>query len=216
MVTHTIHFLSLLTFYLGIKLPFEITWTGKKLGVGQPWIGAIKGGESGSWAKWSTKQPLHWSSVGPSGSQLGEVPERSPSLMSDSYIEPDPQPQSSFSTALAMLLYNVSYLAYTQGVDVPLNQAGDVLSNLWSVCCSSELGKRSHQSHPLLPPPTPASFKLDFAQLLQANTMNLASRARISRSKRHSSHTVVKPNPQPIPEVDEDGWDLVEDANFGT
>lgn len=40
-----------------------------------------------------------------------------------------------------MLLYNVSYLAYTQTVDVPLNQAGDVLSNLWSVCCSSELGK---------------------------------------------------------------------------
>lgn len=51
-ITHTVHFLSLLTFYLGIKLPFEISWSGKKLGVGQPFIGAIKGGESGGWAKY--------------------------------------------------------------------------------------------------------------------------------------------------------------------
>ena len=50
-ITHTIHFLGLLTFYLGIKLPFEITWTGGKLGVGQPFIRSIKGTESGSWAK---------------------------------------------------------------------------------------------------------------------------------------------------------------------
>jgi len=50
-ITHTIHFLSLLTFYLGIKLPFEVTWGGKKLGVGQPFISAIKGTENGGWAK---------------------------------------------------------------------------------------------------------------------------------------------------------------------
>jgi hypothetical protein len=50
-ITHTIHFLGLLTFYLGIKLPFEISWTGDKLGVGQPMITASKGGESGGWAK---------------------------------------------------------------------------------------------------------------------------------------------------------------------
>ena len=40
-----------------------------------------------------------------------------------------------------MLLYNVSYLSYTQNVEVPLSQAGDVLSNLWMVCCSSDLGR---------------------------------------------------------------------------
>lgn len=40
-----------------------------------------------------------------------------------------------------MLLYDVSYLAYTQTVDVPLSQAGDILSNLWMVCCSTELGR---------------------------------------------------------------------------
>ena len=50
-LTHTIHFLSLLTFYLGIKLPFEIIWSGGRLGVGQPWIGATKGAESGGWAR---------------------------------------------------------------------------------------------------------------------------------------------------------------------
>lgn len=43
-----------------------------------------------------------------------------------------------------MLLYNVCYLAYTQAVEIPLSQAGDVLSNLWSVCCSTELGRSVH------------------------------------------------------------------------
>jgi hypothetical protein len=43
-----------------------------------------------------------------------------------------------------MLLYNVCYLTHTQGVEVPLSQAGDVLSNLWSVCCSAELGRSAH------------------------------------------------------------------------
>jgi hypothetical protein len=40
-----------------------------------------------------------------------------------------------------MLLYNVCYLAYTQAIEIPLSQAGDVLSNLWSVCCSAEFGR---------------------------------------------------------------------------
>ena len=40
-----------------------------------------------------------------------------------------------------MLLYNVCYLASTQAVEIPLSQAGDVLSNLWAVCCSGELGR---------------------------------------------------------------------------
>ena len=48
---------------------------------------------------------------------------------------------ASFTTGLAMLLYNVSYLAYTQGVDIPLAQAGEVLRNLWAICCSPELGR---------------------------------------------------------------------------
>jgi hypothetical protein len=62
--------------------------------------------------------------------------------MSESYILPSEAAQSSsFTTAFAMLLYNVTYLAHTQSVEVPLSQAGEVLSNLWAVCCSPDLGR---------------------------------------------------------------------------
>ncbi|KAK0227430.1 UV radiation resistance protein/autophagy-related protein 14 [Armillaria nabsnona] len=200
-ITHTIHFVSLLTLYLGVKLPFEIHWTGKKLGVGQPWIGAGRGSEQGGWAKWHTKHPLHLSSA--TLSTTTPTSTKNMPITSESYLEPDPEPQASFTTALAMLLYNVSYLAYTQNVDVPLNQAGDVLSNLWSVCCSSDLGKRSHETNPFLPPPTPAGFGLDFMQLLQATTSNPASRVRAHKARKRV---------EKLPEVDEDGWDIVEDT----
>ncbi|PBK88344.1 hypothetical protein ARMGADRAFT_937461 [Armillaria gallica] len=200
-ITHTIHFVSLLTLYLGVKLPFEIHWTGKKLGVGQPWIGAGRGSEHGGWAKWHTIHPLHLSSATLSATTPTST--KNIPITSESYLEPDPEPQASFTTALAMLLYNVSYLAYTQNVDVPLNQAGDVLSNLWSVCCSSDLGKRSHETNPFLPPPTPAGFGLDFMQLLQATTANPASRVRAHKARKRV---------EKLPEVDEDGWDIIEDT----
>lgn len=69
--------------------------------------------------------------------------------MSDSQLDqPEPLPGmsvnasgTSFTTALAMLLYDVCYLAHTQSVEVPLAQAGEVLGNLWAVCCSPELGR---------------------------------------------------------------------------
>ena len=68
-VTNTLHFLSLLAFYLGIKLPFEVVWSRSStppsstvyaldkrpeglLGVGTPWIGATRGGEHGGWARY--------------------------------------------------------------------------------------------------------------------------------------------------------------------
>ena len=47
---------------------------------------------------------------------------------------------SSFTVGLAMLLYNVAYLAHTQGITVPLSSAGDTLRNLWAICSSAELG----------------------------------------------------------------------------
>ncbi|KAF7784897.1 hypothetical protein Agabi119p4_1062 [Agaricus bisporus var. burnettii] len=250
-ITHTVHFLSLLTFYLGIKLPFEISWSGKKLGVGQPFIGAIKGGESGGWAKWYKKHLLHLSSVpvvsthnslspssnsrsprSSSGTQRTATGLPKDTSITESYIEslPPEQPESSFTTALAMLLYDVSYLAWTQNVEVPLSQVGDVLSNLWSVCCSSDLGRKSHEATPLLPAPTPVLFPLDFAQLLQATSVNPASRARLSRvaapsparsgrayagtsrGQTVSGHgTLVS---EKIDEEAEDDWDLV-DEDFG-
>ncbi|KAF8878784.1 UV radiation resistance protein and autophagy-related subunit 14-domain-containing protein [Infundibulicybe gibba] len=216
-ITHTIHFLSLLTFYLGIKLPFEITWSGKKLGVGQPWIGAGRGSETGSWARWHTKHPLHLSStpvVSPSPGESDNKRLPVSTTMTESFVEADPSPQMSFTTALAMLLYNVSYLAFTQNVDVPLNQAGDVLSNLWSVCCSSELGRKSHETTPLLPPPTPPGFPLDFAQLLQATTANPASRARPSRSSKSRRVAPIAKRKQEQIVEEEDGWDLIDDDSL--
>lgn len=50
-LTFTIHFLGLLTFYLGIRLPFQVTWSGGKLGIGIPEICAGKGTDSGGWAR---------------------------------------------------------------------------------------------------------------------------------------------------------------------
>lgn len=88
-----------------------------------------------------------------------------------------PVASSSFTTALTMLLYDVVYLAHTQNVAVPLNQAGDMLSNLWSICCSGELGRASHAATPRLPPPTPSSFPVDFAKLLQVTSVSPRARA---------------------------------------
>ena len=50
-VTHTIQFISLLSFYLGVKLPFEIQWLGNGLGVGTPMIGAGSGTDAGGWSR---------------------------------------------------------------------------------------------------------------------------------------------------------------------
>ena len=50
-VTHTIHFINLLSFYLGVKLPFEIQWSGNGLGVGTPMIGAGPGADTGGWSR---------------------------------------------------------------------------------------------------------------------------------------------------------------------
>ncbi|KAE9399840.1 hypothetical protein BT96DRAFT_1019298 [Gymnopus androsaceus JB14] len=99
------------------------------------------------------------------------------------------QSTPSFATGIAMLLYNVAYLAYTQHVNIPLHQvaAGDVLGNLWTTFTRNHLIPHS-SSFPLahLPPPTPHGFRLEFGQLLQA-----ASRPRDTASSqdRSSSHT---------------------------
>ncbi len=108
-----------------------------------------------------------------------------------------------------MLLYNVCYLAHTQAVDVPLAHAGDVLGNLWAVCCSHELGRRAHATRPLLPPPTPASFPLDFSQLLQATAATptrVRARGTSGRTKEVKTERIVE---------EDEGWDLLDaDADF--
>ncbi|KAI0349947.1 hypothetical protein OH77DRAFT_1414011, partial [Trametes cingulata] len=176
-LTHTIHFVTL-AFYLSIKLSFEIVWSRSTtpptspakgsglLGVGIPWIGAIQGGESGGWARYDSLRVS--SSDFLLTSSPGNGPSQRPAPAVHLHLEHAPSPGSAFTTTLAMLIYDVCYLAHTQAVDVPVAHAGDVLGNLWAVCCLPELGCRSHATRPLLPPPIPPTFPLDFSQLLQA------------------------------------------------
>ncbi|KAI0327626.1 hypothetical protein GY45DRAFT_1233323, partial [Cubamyces sp. BRFM 1775] len=144
-LTHTIHFVTLLAFYLGIKLPFEIVWSRSSsppsgltkgsglLGVGTPWIGAIRGGESGGWARGQCQYRRASTASPSSPTSPTSTHARSPSLgltsstLADSQLTHTPAPSpssasspgSAFTTALAMLLYDVCYLAHTQAVDVP-------------------------------------------------------------------------------------------------
>ncbi|KAH8110290.1 UV radiation resistance protein and autophagy-related subunit 14-domain-containing protein, partial [Phellopilus nigrolimitatus] len=236
-LTFTIHFLGLLTFYLGIRLPFQITWSGGKIGVGIPEICAGKGSESGGWARWTVRNPLHLPLSSSSTSPAPFVPSSPPSSprattapyppyppapalsasmrrdsLSSSTTSGSPVVQTSttpasFPTALAMLLYSVAYLAHTQGADVPLAgaAAGEVLRNLWGVCCSAELGRRSHATHPALPPPTPPSFTLDFRQLLQATAAGPAGPTPRTRQRK----TEGARRDYVIAE-EEDGWEVVD------
>ncbi|KAJ6540549.1 UV radiation resistance protein and autophagy-related subunit 14-domain-containing protein [Mycena capillaripes] len=228
---HAVHFLGLLAWYLGVKLPFAVRWAGGKLGVGVPWIGPQKGG----WGRWTASHPLHLSlSSSPAPASPILPAEDSPPSLSDSqYLSnsvsqllgdstttlkmrssdpptPTAPETPQFTTALAMLLYDVLYLAHTQGLAIPLAQAGDVLGNLWAVCCSPELGRRSHASaavahsaigvqrdadphvHVLvnarLAPPTASTFPVDFGQVLQAVASGGGRRAALTRNV--SAHVV--------------------------
>ena len=105
-----------------------------------------------------------------------------------------------------MLLYDVCFLAHTQGADVPLAHAGDALGNLWAACCSPELGRRAHATRPLLPPPTGLGFALDFAQLLQATAATPARAKARGTSGRVGGREV---RTERIVEEDE-GWDLLD------
>lgn len=236
-LTFTVHFFGLLSFYLGVKLPFEISWSGGKLGVGAPEICAGRGGESGAWARWTARCPLHLplhanavnngspprspsgsprpSSLPSPGSPSLSSSARRDSLSSSTISASLAQSSASFPTALAMLSYNIAYLAFTQNVDVPLSLAasGTILPTLWGVCCSAELGRRSHATGfavdgngrlGSLPAPT-HGFALDFRQLLQAQAtaadQNLTpARMRMPRGR------------EELTIEEEEGWEVVEDA----
>ena len=108
-----------------------------------------------------------------------------PVIINHPTSHPDPNYYSdssneSFTTAFAMLLYNVCYLAYTQSVDIPLSEAGDVLSNLWAVCCSSDLGRWVYIVHSFVGPihgftSLPQTFACNDANSPPTNPTHLSS-----------------------------------------
>ncbi|KAH7097025.1 UV radiation resistance protein/autophagy-related protein 14 [Auriculariales sp. MPI-PUGE-AT-0066] len=220
---HTLHLLRVLTFYLGVKLPFEVTY-----GRGQPtdaaappsrdpaapmrpWIRAGSGGESGSWAKWIHSQPLFVLGDKTKGSSItpGATSSSSSSagdwtgVTAEATKDRSRTAPESFTTALTMLMYNVAYVAHTQGLEIGLAQAQEVLRNIWAVCCAPGVGRMSHETgRPSLPPPTPAGFVLDFQQLLQVTSAAPTVRRtrEKDRERRRSGRRVD----------DDDEWDLIE------
>lgn len=135
-------FVSVLSGYLGVTLPFRVRWTtgsdapgdmytigGGIFGVGTPWIAARSGisadESSGSWARWSEPHPLYLSSS------------PAPAPASESMVAI----AANHTTALAMLCFNISYLAYTQSVSIPLVSSGDILANLYSICVNGDSGR---------------------------------------------------------------------------
>ncbi|KIJ55025.1 hypothetical protein M422DRAFT_24884 [Sphaerobolus stellatus SS14] len=195
-ITYTMHFINLLTFYLGVKLPFEVTWSESVVGVGTPYMAAGKGPDTGGWARWISKQPLHMpTSTSPSTSS---TPSTSPTKTSSSQAP-------SFTIGITMLIYNIIYLCHTQSLSIPLSQSGEILRNLWELCCCPQLGRRSHQTDVGVPleTPTPVSFTLEFAQLLQ-----VTSAGPVHKKKRRLNPS--KPLRDPMFDEEEGDWDLIE------
>ncbi|KIO19492.1 hypothetical protein M407DRAFT_82737 [Tulasnella calospora MUT 4182] len=216
-VAHTLHFLRLLTFYLGVKLPFEVFWSSGSPGVGQPSIVASRGSEKNGWVNMTTPYPLYLTSSDPPasdtsapGSPTSSAPSSSPTSSSK-----DSKPTlDAFTTALCMLNYNIAYLSHAQGLDVPLSVAGETLRNLWAVCCiNSDSASHSTPSLqiPLLPPPTESkTFNLEFAQLLQATSPRTASAIAASASRRRKSSTSRTTVKGGLGGGANDEWDLIE------
>jgi hypothetical protein len=51
-IGHILNFLSVLCFYLGVKLPFQARWSGGKQGVGIPYLKAGSGTANGNWSRY--------------------------------------------------------------------------------------------------------------------------------------------------------------------
>ncbi|KAF8323914.1 hypothetical protein DL93DRAFT_53718 [Clavulina sp. PMI_390] len=226
-----LHFIRLLTFYLNVKLPFQIVWdSGLAYGVGRPWIYAVQGDEDGGWAKYPAPQPLFPPPLPPSSQAPDSEPfEPYPIPLTVSAIVGD-QPQElmtsntrllpSFTTALAMLQYNVAYLLFSQRIPrpytLPLSSASppDALRSLLSLCFSpsEDVGLFSHSAmknpYRLSAPTNPhrgpkgqsrEPFDLDFGELLRV--MHAAAGTKDGKSylsRRKRGH------------VGDDDWDIVE------
>lgn len=103
-----------------------------------------------------------------------------------------------------MLIYNTIYLCHTQSLSIGLSQSGDILQNLWALCCASELGRRSHQTGVgvALEQPTPPMFTTEFTQLLQATSAGPGQ----GRKQRITSPRKLRDPPE---DEDAEDWDMV-------
>lgn len=79
--------------------------------------------------------------------------------------------------------------------------------------------RKSHETAPYLPSPTPPAFPLDFTQLLQATTANPASRPRLRLSARaqvRPSFSLEGKKEVGVVEEEEEGWDVVDGGEGGS
>ncbi|TPX68875.1 hypothetical protein SpCBS45565_g02803 [Spizellomyces sp. 'palustris'] len=101
-----------------------------------------------------------------------------PLYLSDNSVE-------AFTVGLSMLNYNIAYLCYTQGVDIPIYQVHNTLENLALCCQGPDLGcdvSRPRRDSPDGPQPTTVSypsprepFSLDFQKVVR---LHIAIRTR--------------------------------------
>ncbi|KNC99022.1 uncharacterized protein SPPG_05972 [Spizellomyces punctatus DAOM BR117] len=101
-----------------------------------------------------------------------------PLYLSDNNVE-------AFTVGLSMLNYNIAYLCYTQGVDIPIYQVHNTLENLALCCQAPDLGcdvSRPRRDSPHGPQSTTASypsprepFSLDFQKVVR---LHIAIRTR--------------------------------------
>ncbi|KAI7874681.1 hypothetical protein K492DRAFT_183680 [Lichtheimia hyalospora FSU 10163] len=79
-----------------------------------------------------------------------------------------------FTIGMAMLNYNIAYLCYTQGVEIPLSQVTNALQALMECCRSPRIGIRSHvtiyQGIPSI-----SDFPLEFHQVLRMTALRYRS-----------------------------------------
>ena len=68
--------------------------------------------------------------------------------------------------------------------------------------------RKSHETYPYLPSPTPPSFPLDFSQILQATVAHPPSRPRIHRSE---PGNIVRERIEEASKEEDEKRDLVDD-----
>lgn len=73
---------------------------------------------------------------------------------------------------------------------------------------TKESYRKSHETFPYLPVPTPPTFPLDFSQLLQATVAHPPSRPRIHRLR---PGNIAREKIDEASKEEEEGWDMVDD-----